>query len=288
VDSERETWNLDPALAIAEIRRRARTGLRQPKAIEVVHVLGHPARIDELEAEASAHGIPLIEDAAESLGARYVSGRFAGRSVGTIGLLGCFSFNGNKVITTGGGGMLTTDDPELARRARHLTTQARLPGIAAHHDEVGYNYRLSNLAAAVGLAQLESLPRFLDAKGAIAGRYDNALSRLGIGFPPRAEWARPSHWLYSVLIDADTFGCDRDSAITALDGTGIESRPIWNPLHTLGIYGDAPRLGTGAVAESLCARGLSLPCSVGLAAADQERVVTALASAAVADGTAEA
>ncbi len=277
VDSERETWNLDPAIAIAEIRRRARAGVRQPRAIEVVHVLGHPARIDELEAEATAHGIPLIEDAAEALGARYATGRFAGRSVGTVGLLGCFSFNGNKVITTGGGGMLTTDDPVLARRARHLATQARMPGIAVRHDEVGYNYRLTNLAAAVGLAQLESLPRFLAAKRAIADRYDDALAPLGVRLPPRAAWAAPSHWLYSILLDGARPGA-RDATIAALGEAGIESRPLWDPLHTLGIHGAAPRLGTGAVAESLASAGLSLPSSVGLSSDDQERVVATLAS----------
>ena len=148
VDAEAATYNQDPALIVAELDRRATAGARQPAAIELVHLVGHPAPIDEVVAAADRHGIPVIEDASEALGARYTEGPHAGRHVGTIGRLGAFSFNGNKLITTGGGGMIVTDDEALARRARHLSTQARLPGLAYDHDEVGYNYRLSNIAAA--------------------------------------------------------------------------------------------------------------------------------------------
>jgi len=266
-DAEPRTWNGDWALVVEELERRARAGERQPKVIEVVHILGHPAEVDALAAACDRFGVALIEDAAEALGARWVSGRFAGRHVGTIGRLGCFSFNGNKIVTTGGGGMIVTDDPALARHAKHLTTQARLPGPEYRHDEIGYNYRLTNLAAALGVAQLEELPRFLEAKRAIADRYDAAFRALpGVTLPPRAAWAAPTHWLYSMLVP------DRRALLERLGAAGIESRPIWSPLHTMPMYRDAARLG-GAMAEQLHEHGLSLPCSPGLSEADQERVV---------------
>jgi dTDP-4-amino-4,6-dideoxygalactose transaminase len=167
VDVEEETLNLDPGIVADELDRRARQGLRQPKAIEVVHLVGHPADLAPVLAAAERHGVPVIEDASEALGAAYVGGLLGGRAVGSIGRLGCFSFNGNKLITTGGGGMVTTDDEALARRARHLSTQARLPGRAYDHDEIGFNYRLTNLAAALGVAQLEQLDELLAARRAV-------------------------------------------------------------------------------------------------------------------------
>src|SRR5207253_1935656 len=138
------------------------------------------------------------------------TGRLAGQRVGTIGRVGCFSFNGNKIITTGGGGMIATADPALAARAKHLTTQARLPGPEYLHDEIGYNYRLTNVAAALGVAQLERLPAFIERKAAIAATYDAALRPIpGITVPPRPAWAVPTLWLYSILIDEDVIGIDR-------------------------------------------------------------------------------
>jgi dTDP-4-amino-4,6-dideoxygalactose transaminase len=272
VDAETATWNMDPALVIAELERRARLGLRQPSAVEAVHILGHPADLAPLVEACARFGVPLIEDAAEALGARYLQGPLAGRHVGTVGRIGCFSFNGNKIITTGGGGMIVTDDEALARRAKHLTTQARLPGAEYRHDEVGYNYRLTNLAAALGVAQLERLPAFLAAKQEIAARYDRALAgRPGIAAPPRAPWARPSWWLYTATVDPAIHGRDRESLRVALGDRGIEARPIWTPLHLMPMFANAPRLG-GAVAERLHAQGLSLPSSVALTAADQKRV----------------
>jgi dTDP-4-amino-4,6-dideoxygalactose transaminase len=276
VDSERETWNMDPGLVAEELDRRARKGLRQPKAVEAVHILGHPARLDSLMEACERHGVSWFEDASEALGARYTDGPLRGRHVGTIGRLGCYSFNGNKIITTGGGGMITTDDPALARRAKHLTTQARLPGPEYRHDEVGYNYRLTNLAAALGLAQLEQLPEFLAAKRRIAAGYDGALGSLaGITLPPRARWAEPSLWLYSIGVDARAFGRDWRRLVEDLGAEGIQARPIWSPLHTMPMYRDRVRLG-GAVAEEIFAAGLSLPCSVGLTAGQQDAVVRAL------------
>jgi dTDP-4-amino-4,6-dideoxygalactose transaminase len=276
VDSERETWNMDPALVVDELDRRARTGKKQPRAVELVHILGHPAHVEAVVDACERHGVALIEDASEALGARWTDGRYAGRHVGTVAKLGCYSFNGNKIITTGGGGMITTDDAALAKRAKHLTTQARLPGPEYRHDEVGYNYRLTNLAAALGVAQLEQLPEFLQRKRAIADRYDAACrERAGLTPPPRAPWASPSMWMYSALIDPERYGCDRVALHERLLGAKIQTRPIWSPLHKTQVYANAPRLG-GEVAEALFAQALSLPCSAGLDADGQARVIREL------------
>jgi dTDP-4-amino-4,6-dideoxygalactose transaminase len=279
VDAERASWNLDPALIVDELDRRRRRGEPLPRVVEAVHLLGQPAAIEPLVDACERHGIVLVEDASEALGARWTAGRFAGRHVGTVGKLGCFSFNGNKIITTGGGGMITTDDEALARRAKHLTTQARLPGLEYRHDEVGYNYRLSNLAAALGVAQLEQLPDFVRAKGAIADRYDAAFAGVpGLTTPPRVAGCAPSWWLYSVLVDEERFGCSSRALLERLRRAGVHTRPIWSPLHTMPMYRDARRLG-GEVAEELFARGLSLPCSVGLREAEQRRVIDAVGDA---------
>ena len=276
VDAERESWNLDPELVTGEIRRRAKAGQRLPKAVEAVHILGHPANIEPILEVCEEFHIPLFEDAAEALGATYTEGRLAGRQVGTLGKVGCFSFNGNKIITTGGGGMLTTDDEALARRAKHLTTQARLPGSEYWHDEVGYNYRLTNLAAAVGLSQLEQLPEFLRRKWEIADRYDRALGGIpGITLPPRAQWAKPSMWLYSILIDPQKAGVDRNRVLAAMAECGIEARPLWPPVHKMPMYPEARYLG-GNVAEGLFLQGVTLPCSVGLTVEEQDVVIECL------------
>lgn len=275
VDSEPRTWNMDPERAITEISRRARLGLKQPKAVMVVHILGHPAEIEPVLEVCQQHGIHVVEDAAEALGARYRAGRFAERHVGTLGVMGCFSFNGNKILTTGGGGILVTDDEGLARRARHLVRQARLAGPEYIHDEIGYNYRLTNLAAALGVAQLEQLPGFLARKRALADAYDTAFRGVpGVTLPPRAEWAEPSLWMYSVLLDPDRFGADPRQVREDLAGQGIESRSLWCPAHLMPPYRDLPRLG-GEGAEALYRQGLSLPCSVGLGPEDQARVAQA-------------
>jgi dTDP-4-amino-4,6-dideoxygalactose transaminase len=276
VDSEAATYNLDPDVVVAELDRRARLGLRQPTAIEVVDLIGHPAAIEPIADAAERLGIPIVEDASEALGATYVGGRYDGRHVGTIGRIGCFSFNGNKLITTGGGGMLVTDDEALARRARHLSTQARLPGRAYDHDEVGYNYRLSNLAAALGVAQLEQLPELLAARRANAARYDAALAGLaGVRPAPRAAWADPSFWLYTAALDPAVAPIGRDAMLAGMAEAGIEARPIWTPLHRTRLYADAPRLG-GEAAEAIFASAVSLPSSSSLTDAQRDRVITRL------------
>lgn len=274
VDADPATWGMDAALVVEEIERRLHGGQPLPRAIEVVHLLGQPAAIESLVRLCADHAIALVEDAAEALGARYRGGPLDERHVGTVGTVGCFSFNGNKIITTGGGGMLVTDDPELARRARHLTTQARLPGLAYQHDEIGYNYRLSNLAAALGVAQLEQLPGFLAAKRRIAARYEEALGdHEWITLPPRTRWADPSFWLYSIrLRDAGL----ADRVLARLGADGIGARPVWTPLHLMEPYRDAPMLGDGSKATSIAETGVSLPSSVQLDEDDQSRVIDAL------------
>jgi dTDP-4-amino-4,6-dideoxygalactose transaminase len=279
VDSEPRTANIDPALVVEELAARARDHRPQPAAIEVVHLVGHPADIDPIVAAADRHAVPLIEDASEALGARYRAGDHSGRHVGTIGRVGCFSFNGNKLITTGGGGMLVTDDEALARRARHLSTQARLPGRAYDHDEVGYNYRLSNLAAALGLAQLEQLPQLLAARRAIADRYDRALAMVeGVLPAPRADWAEPSFWLYTASLVAHRGRRDRDRLLDGLSAAGIDARPLWTPLHRTAVLRDARRIG-GEVADGIFDRSVSLPSSSNLDVASQARIIRSLAHA---------
>jgi dTDP-4-amino-4,6-dideoxygalactose transaminase len=272
VDSEATSWNLDPALVVAELDRRARTGTKQPRAIEVVHVLGQPANIEPIAQACERYGVDLFEDAAESLGAQLRTGRWAGRQVGTIGRVGCFSFNGNKTVTTGGGGMIVTDDGALAARARHLTQQAKVAGASYFHDDVGYNYRLTNIAAALGLAQLEHLPQMRASKVRIAARYRAALTDTpGIELP-HCPWGSPSEWLTSILVDPVRFGATRDDVLSAMAGRAIETRPIWTPLHLMPKYRNAPRLG-GEVSEHLFANGLSLPSSSRLEEADQRCVL---------------
>ena len=258
---------MDPALVAEEIERRGHDGRPLPTAIEVVHLLGHPADIEPLVRVCDEHGIALVEDAAEALGARYRGGPLDGRHVGTIGRIGCFSFNGNKVITTGGGGMLVTDDSELARRAKHLTTQARLPGLAYQHDEVGYNYRLSNLAAAMGVAQLEQLDGFLAAKRRIAARYDDAFRDLpGVAMPPDAPWADPERM---AVFDPPSRRRAGASVLDELVAAGIGARPVWTPLHRMSPFAGAPIIGDGSVATRSPSTAVSLPSSVQLEPADQ-------------------
>ena len=279
VDAERSTYDLDPDLVVAELDRRARVGERQPAAIEVVHLVGHPADIEPIITAADRYGIPVVEDASEALGATYTAGPYAGRGVGTIGRISAFSFNGNKLITTGGGGMIVTDDEALARRARHLSTQARLPGLAYDHDEVGYNYRLTNVAAALGLAQLEELPRLLGGRRANATRYDAAIADIpGLLPAPRASWADPSFWLYTPMLASPDIA-HRDRIIAGLAAGGIEARPIWTPIHRTRLYADAARIG-GAAAESIFAGAFCLPSSSSLTDGERDRVIACLATVA--------
>lgn len=271
VDSESATWNMDTEALYDHVDALSVRGEQLPAVIQVVHILGHPAQMEPLLELRERFGIPIVEDAAEALGATWTAGQLKGVAVGAAGDLGCFSFNGNKVMTAGGGGMIVTNDAALADQARHLTTQARLPGPAYVHDQVGYNYRLTNLAAAVGLAQLEQLDGFLQSKAAIATRYIEALgSREDIQMQPSASWANPSWWLPSVLCETK----QRDPILRRMAERSIDARPVWIPAHLQAPHRKAQFLG-GAVAEGLAARGISLPASVSLSAPDQESVIEA-------------
>jgi dTDP-4-amino-4,6-dideoxygalactose transaminase len=263
---------MDIGLLEMELERRSAVGERLPKAIELVHILGQPGDAKAARDLADEYGIFLIEDAAEALGATWEDGPLAGRHVGTIGHAGAFSFNGNKIMTTGGGGMFTTDDEALALRARHLSTQARMPDRGYLHDEIGYNYRLTNIAAALGVAQLSRLDDFLEAKRSIAQRYSDAFQGTEIEVPPNLEGIRSSFWLYSILVPARRGPSARDELQDYLTEGNIESRSLWRPLHMQPPLSKQQVVG-GAVGEDLFARGLSLPCSTELASSEQDRVI---------------
>jgi perosamine synthetase len=217
---------------------------------------------------ARQYGLTVVEDATESLGAAY-----KGRPVGSLGDVACFSFNGNKVMTTGGGGVIVTNDPDLAERARYLSTQAKDDPIEYVHGAVGYNYRLSNVLAAIGCAQLEQLDGFLNARRLIADRYRAAFAgREDVSFMPTASWASPTYWLSTILLGENT---ESRALMRRLDAVGIQTRPLWQPLHLSPALAPAIAEG-GAVAESLQRRALHLPSSADLSEADQARVVAAV------------
>lgn len=244
---------------------------RRVAAIVPVHILGHPVDMDAILALTEGSGIAVVEDATESLGSLY-----KGRAVGTIGDIGCFSFNGNKLITTGGGGMLVTNNERLARHAKYLTTQAKDDAVEFIHGEVGYNYRLTNVLAAIGCAQLERLDDHIASKLATAARYDAAFAEVpGIRTPIVAPWAKSVQWLFTVLVDRDEFGIGSRELMGVLQEQGIQSRPLWQPMHLSPSQADLPRRGC-PVAERLNRDALSLPCSVGMTREDQERVVQAI------------
>jgi len=274
VDSEPDSWTMDPGLVETELDRRARVGEPMPRALELVHVLGQPADGRRVREIADRYGVVVVEDAAESLGAGWTEGDGPLVSTGTVGTLGAFSFNGNKIVTAGGGGMIVTDDDDLARRAKHLTTQAKVPDVGYLHDEIGYNYRLTNLAAALGLAQLRRLDEFVAAKRSIAARYDAAFADLPLTVAPSVPGTASTYWLYSVLVtDQPT----RDALLEHLARHGVGARALWRPLHQQPPFAHARTLG-GQVATSLFDRGVSLPCSTDLTDEDHERVVAAVRS----------
>ncbi|MGW4588080.1 DegT/DnrJ/EryC1/StrS family aminotransferase [Amycolatopsis thermoflava] len=275
VDSEPCTWNMDTERLYDDVVRRARLGRRIPSVVEVVHVLGHPADIEPILELRQRFGIRIVEDAAEAHGARWSSGAVGGRQVGTVGDLGCFSFNGNKLITSGSGGMVVSNDHAAALRARHLVNQAKSGDDGYEHDEVGYNYRMSNIAAAVGLAQLEQLDTFLIRKRDMAERYGRLLASAPVTRPPHAEWAVPSYWLYSVLLRGDDARVV--DIVRGLQARGIQVRGLWPPLHRQRPYLSCERLG-GAVADGIHRSGLSLPSSVGITSAEQGSVVSGLSN----------
>ena len=253
---------------------RNKTTGRRVKAIVPVHVLGHPVDMDALMAVARRYNLAVIEDATESLGSTY-----KGRATGALGDIGCFSYNGNKLITTGGGGMIVTANPEWAKRAKYLTTQAKDDPLEYVHHEIGFNYRLTNVLAAIGVAQMEQLNEYIAIKKNIAHTYFAGLADVsGITAMPQAEWADSSFWLFTIKIDPLQFGMDSRALLKVLDEQQIQSRPLWQPLHLSKAHAGAPVMG-GAVAEALNRDCLSLPCSVGLTSEQQQRVIAAIRGA---------
>jgi dTDP-4-amino-4,6-dideoxygalactose transaminase len=264
VEVARETWTLDPNV----LKRAIKEYGGRIAAVVPVHALGHPSDMDAILSACDAVGIPVIEDAAGAIGARY-----RGRPIGSMGRAAMLSFNGNKTVTAGGGGMIVTDDEALASRARHLSRQARV-GADYRHDAVGFNYRMTNLNAAVGIAQLERLDEMVGAKRRIAERYDQAIARRNDLSPmPRATWADHSCWLYSCLAASDD---DANALVAHLTNRGIEARVFWRSLSAQAPYRDAPRVLNG-VAREISGRVVSLPCSSSLSEAAQARVIEALA-----------
>jgi dTDP-4-amino-4,6-dideoxygalactose transaminase len=271
VDADPESWNVDPGLVEAELAASARRG--EPyAAIVSVDLYGRCCEYEALERCAADHGVPLIEDAAEALGASY-----RGRRAGTFGDAGVFSFNGNKIITTSGGGMLVTERAELADRARHLATQARDPAPHYEHSELGFNYRLSNLLAAVGRAQLAGLDAKLAHRRAIEARYRDRLARLpGVRFAPAADEDHlPNGWLTCLTIDPEAAGVDREQVRVHLRSLGIEARPIWKPMHLQPVFA-GHRIVGGAVSERLFERGLCLPSGSSLTDEEHEEICAAV------------
>lgn len=272
VDSREDSWCMDVDKLRTELVRRRGAGEKLPKAIEIVHILGQPADTAAVMELAGEFGIIVIEDAAEALGATWTSGPLKGRHVGTVGHMGAYSFNGNKIMTTGGGGMFTTDDEDLAIRAKHLSTQARTPDRGYLHDEIGFNYRLTNIAAALGVAQLERLDGFVAAKREIAMRYNEAFAGTAIQTPPTLPGQESTYWLYSIQVPAGRGTEARDELQDFLAAVDIESRSLWRPLHMQPPLKDEALIG-GSVGEDLFHRGLSLPCSTELTAVEQKRVI---------------
>jgi len=257
-DSEPATWNIDPVSVEALVTPRTR-------AVIAVHLYGHPADMAGLQKIASCHGIRLIEDAAEAHGALY-----RGRRVGAVGDLGVFSFFGNKIVTTGEGGMVVTDDPEYADRIRLLRDHGMDPGRRYHHRVLGFNYRLTNMQAAVGLAQVEKIETILLRKRQNARAYAEVLRDVsGLTLPPEETWAENVYWLYSILVDKEKFGMSRDMLMASLQEQGIETRPFFFPIHRQPVYG---RTETLPVAEQLAACGLSLPSSSRLTPGDVNEI----------------
>jgi dTDP-4-amino-4,6-dideoxygalactose transaminase len=234
----------------------------------VVNLYGQSADMAPIIELCDAYGVAVVEDAAESLGASY-----RGRASGTWGRIGIYSFNGNKIITTSGGGMLISDNAELVERARFLATQARDPAPWYLHTQMGYNYRLSNLLAAVGRAQLADLPRRVARRRAIRDRYARELGGLpGWALMPEAPGHHSTAWLTCATIDAAAFGASRDQVLDALAAADIEARPVWKPMHLQPVFAGARAIG-GTVAADLFARGLCLPSGSGMSDAQQARVI---------------
>jgi pyridoxal phosphate-dependent aminotransferase EpsN len=267
LDSDYSNWNLDPNILEDALHKRAQRK-KLPRALVVVHLYGQCADMDPILSLCRRYEVPVLEDAAEALGSTY-----KGQPAGSIGDIGVFSFNGNKIITTTGGGMLVSRNAAWVEKARFWSQQARNPGLAYEHSEMGYNYRMSNVLAGIGRGQLEVLDLRIEQRRAIAFRYRDGFADLpGITLMPQAPYGLHTNWLSCFLIEEQDFGVSRDRLIQALDAANVESRPVWKPMHLQALYADCKRFG-GDVAERLFRRGICLPSSSSLSEQDQLRVI---------------
>lgn len=273
VDSESSTWNICPLALREAIEDRIAKG-KKPKAIIVVHLYGMPAAMEAILAVAHEFEIPIIEDAAEALGSTY-----KGRACGTFGRFGVLSFNGNKIITTSGGGALVCHSTADKDKAVFLSTQARDEAPHYQHSHIGYNYRMSNICAGIGRGQMEVLPQRVAARRAMHAFYQQLLADkpgVTVFTEPNADYFS-NHWLSAILIDPEVTGTTREQVRLALLEENIESRPLWKPMHLQPVFAEAPYYG-GTVAEQLFDKGLCLPSGSNLSANDRDRITTVLKS----------
>ncbi len=279
IDAEPSSWNMSPQ-ALKKALVQAETEGRLPKAVIVVNLYGQSADIEPISSLCNSYEIALIEDAAESLGATY-----QGKKSGSFGYFSILSFNGNKIITTSGGGALVSNDPEALKRARYLATQARRPARHYEHTEVGYNYRMSNVLAGIGRGQLEVLEERVAARRAVFARYYEILSSIeGFGFMPEAPYGRSTRWLTALTVDPQLCGVDRDQIIDVLEAENIEARPVWKPMHLQPLYAGCKYFEHeagdhwGSVSDRLFELGLCLPSGSNLSVEDQARVIKVIRS----------
>ena len=267
IDSDLTSWNMSPDLLAEELHDCSRNG-HLPKAVIVADIYGQSADLDRILEICAPYQIPVVSDSAEALGARYKD-----RHAGNGARAAVFSFNGNKIITTSGGGLLASDDADLIEKARFLSQQARDPGAHYEHTRIGYNYRMSNILAALGLGQLQVLPDRVAGKRKIFDYYQQALSGLpGLTFMPEAEFGLCNRWLTVVLLDYEAFGATPEDLRLALEKENIESRPVWKPMHLQPVFRGCRKRG-GSVSESLFVQGLCLPSGTALTESDQDRII---------------
>lgn len=274
IDSEPESWNMSPEALRKALKKYAKMG-KLPKAVIVVHLYGQPAKMDEIIEICQEYEVPIIEDAAESLGSTYKK-----KQTGSMGDFGVISFNGNKIITTSGGGMLVSNNVEALERAKFLATQAREPDIHYQHHEMGFNYRMSNVVAGIGRGQLAELEKRVREKRKIFKFYKNELAPIeGIDFMPEWPYTKSNRWLSVMLIDDKYTGVSRNDVIQYLEEENIETRPVWKPLHLQPLFKDCeyfPHPLTESVSEQLFQKGICLPSGTSMNVYDQLRVISSL------------
>lgn len=274
IDSEPETWNMSPEALERGLKDAEQEG-KLPKAVIIVHLYGQSAKVDELLAVCRKYNVPVVEDAAESLGSEY-----KGQKSGTHGDFGIYSFNGNKIITTSGGGALVANDAEAIQKARFLSTQARDPAIHYQHSEIGYNYRMSNIVAGIGRGQLEVLDERVAQRRANFDRYAEAFAHIpGVSFQPELKDTKSNRWLTALTIDPEITGVDRTDIIKRLEEENIEARPVWKPMHLQPLFEGVtyyPHEEGNSVSDRLFEHGICLPSGSNMTEEQQGKVIDVL------------